>query len=161
MSPPSKTSSSLGHGPTFGPGLRSRTGDRAAVAQSFHQLVSPPPSPDQGFLLVASFDRSSERGFCESPPILHWWLFFQGFQCFTSFRDGCFGSPFLEKMLAFSSIESRTSCKSFSHLIFLWGNGGPNWIKEYERWGLEKEAEWIPPKSVDPYFQAPLLSFGL
>ncbi|CAO2141198.1 unnamed protein product [Urochloa humidicola] len=34
------------------------------------------------------------------------------------------------------------ACRSFAIFFSLWGNGGPNWQKEYRLWLLEQEAEW-------------------
>ncbi|CAO2045116.1 unnamed protein product [Urochloa humidicola] len=33
-------------------------------------------------------------------------------------------------------------CSAFNLFFALWGNGGPNWIKEYNKWCEEQDSEW-------------------
>ena len=48
------------------------------------------------------------------------------------------------KQVGFLIIKLRSySCMDFKCFFPLWGNGGPNWIRELRIWGKECDAEWI------------------
>lgn len=58
------------------------------------------------------------------------------------------------------------SCRLFAIFFFLWGNGGPNWVREFNLWIDEQNAEWTtvsrrPGRSfVIPKSQSALKSYA-
>lgn len=122
----------------FKPGL----GIDDLVSRRFNCSAS--SSPSHSFL-IASFGRSSVRlnvdsvslllqscigGFTKDLSVIHLsgWMF--------RFSVSCKNVGLLIYKL------KNFSCKAFSVFFFLWGNGGPNWIKEYEAWCHERDDEW-------------------
>jgi len=123
----------------FGPGLEIEK----LVGQQFSCAVSPPPAAP-GFLLVASFGRSSVRLNEDSVSLL--------LQSCLGGVAKDFNVVFLSGWMFRFSISCKKvgllvyqlknfSCKIFS-IFFLWGNGGPNWTKDFAVWCQEHEAEW-------------------
>src|ERR1041385_2218263 len=49
---------------------------------------------------------------------------------------------YLARMLVFSPTTRRLFCPKFHCLFHLWGNGGPDWKKEFRRWQVECDEEW-------------------
>jgi len=124
----------------FNPGLEIEK----LVALRFKCVVCS-PLPALSFLLVASFGRSSVRlnkdsvslllqsclwGSAKDFRVAHLsgWMF--------QFSVSCKNVGLLVYKL------KSFSCKVFSIFFFLWGNGGPNWIKDYNAWCLEQDAKW-------------------
>lgn len=124
----------------FGPGLEFEK----MVLERFNSLVSC-ASPTSAFVLVASFGRSSVKLNVDSVSII---------------LQSCLGGSAKDFEVVFLSgwmFSFKVSCKNVGLLIYrpksfvcncfavyfsLWGNGGANWIREFELWSLEKEAEW-------------------
>ncbi|XP_073360204.1 uncharacterized protein [Aegilops tauschii subsp. strangulata] len=48
------------------------------------------------------------------------------------------------KDVGFYIVDTRSySCPQFKCYFHLWGNGGPNWVREFKIWKKECDAEWI------------------
>src|SRR4051812_1798257 len=48
------------------------------------------------------------------------------------------------KAVGFHIVDTRSySCPQFKCYFHLWGNGGPNWLREFNIWKKECDAEWI------------------
>ena len=55
-----------------------------------------------------------------------------------------FGFQVSCKAVALIILRLRSfSCDHFKCFFHLWGNGGPNWGREFKLWKLECDAEWI------------------
>jgi hypothetical protein len=126
------------------------------VAQRFGRSVSPVSSHHSPFHLVASFGRSAVRlnvdsvsmmlqaclgGNAKDYNVFHLsgWMFKFSVSC----KDVGF---MIYKLKSFS-------CKPFRIFFHLYGEGGPNWRRDYELWHEEQEAEWhiVGPKSKKSY----------
>jgi hypothetical protein len=127
---------------SFDPGLK--FGNQ--IIQRFGCSVSPSPSQlSSSFKLVASFGCSAIRLTEDSVGLLlqsclgghsndfhvkhlSGWMF--------SFQVSCKKVGFWIKSLG------AFSCQLFAIFFFLWGNGGPNWLREFHLWINEQNAEW-------------------
>jgi hypothetical protein len=116
------------------------------ISQRFGCSVSLIPSQlSSSFKLVASFGRSAIRlnedlvglllqsclGGCSSDfhvKHLSGWMF--------SFHVSCKKVGFMIKNLG------TFSCRMFAIFFYLWGNGGPNWLREFQLWIDEQNVEW-------------------
>ena len=59
-------------------------------------------------------------------------------------KDKVFGFQVSCKAVAMIVLQLRSySCDHFKCYFHLWGNGGPNWGREFKLWKLECDAEWI------------------
>ena len=59
-------------------------------------------------------------------------------------KDRVFGFQVSCKAVALIILKLRSfSCDHFKCFFHLWGNGGPNWGREFKLWKLECDAEWI------------------
>lgn len=108
--------------------------------------MSPAPSSTAAtFLLVVSFGRSTIRlnedsvglllqasigGYAKDFNVVHLsgWMF-----CFSVYCN--------EVGFMIYKLKSFV-CKQFAIHFFLWGGGGPNWLRDHALWCLEQEAEW-------------------
>lgn len=116
------------------------------VRERFNRPVSPSlPNSPGSFRLVASFGRSSIRLNPDSVGLLlqsclggsapdfnvahlSGWMY--------AFSVSC-------KEVGFLIYRSYNySCKSFAIFFHLWGNGGPNWIRDFKVWCNEQSDEW-------------------
>lgn len=121
-------------------------GFSSLASQRFGCSVSPTTAfPKSAFHLVASFGRSAIRlnedsvglilqaclgGVAKDFCVLHLsgWMF--------SFSISCKDVGFLVYNL------KHFSCKSYSIFFHLWGDGGPNWCRDYALWRAEQDADW-------------------
>ena len=126
----------------FGPGVSFEK----LVFQRFGCTVSPVSSlSPASFHLVASFGRSALRlnvvsvgtilksclgGSAEDFNVIHLsgWMF--------KFSISSKNVGILIRK------TNHVICNSFAIFFFLWGNGGPNWRRDYQRWLEEEEASW-------------------
>jgi len=127
---------------SFDPGLKFGN----LISLRFGCSVSPIPSQlSRSFKLVASFGRSALRlnedsvglllqsclGGCSKDvhvKHLSGWMF--------SFHVSC-------KKVGFMIKNLRTfSYRLFAIFFYLWGNDGPNWVRDYNLWIDEQNAEW-------------------
>lgn len=111
----------------------------------FGRPVSPSPTSQQSFVLVASFGRSSVRLNVDSVSLLLQSCLGGVAKDFhVKFLSGWMFSFCLScKDVGFMVYRLKSfACKSFAVFFFLWGNGGPNWVLEFSRWKEEQAAEW-------------------
>lgn len=140
---------------SFDPGINFAS----LVSTRFGCPVSPPKaSSPSAFHLVVSFGRSAIRlnevsvamilQSCLGGVAKNFNVFFLSGWMF-SFCVSC-------KQVGFMVYNLKSfACKSFSVFFHLWGNGGPNWRKDYDLWLREQEAEWtvVGSKSKKSYAQ--------
>ena len=116
------------------------------VANCFQCTVSPSFIP-LGFKFspIASFGRSSVRLNDDSVSLL-----LQSSLCGTV-KD--FRAIHLSGWMFHFSVSCKKvglliyklksfSCKGFVVFFLVWGNGGPNWLRDFDCWTRECEAEW-------------------
>jgi len=115
------------------------------VANCFQCTVSPSFIP-LGFKFspIASFGRSSVRLNDDSVSLLQ--------SCLGGTTKD-FGAIHLSGWMFHSSVSCTKvglliyklksfSCKGFVVFFLVWGNGGPNWLRDFDCWTRECEAEW-------------------
>jgi hypothetical protein len=57
----------------------------------------------------------------------------------------CFHFEVQSKAVGFWLYDMKSfSCKAFEVHFSRWGNGGPNWIRQYNLWLDEQDSEWTP-----------------
>ncbi|TVU20466.1 hypothetical protein EJB05_36674, partial [Eragrostis curvula] len=126
----------------FQPGLQFQQLVRDRFGHSF--TVSS-PSPVNEFFLVASFGRSAIRINEESVGLILQ-------SCLggvaKDFRvqlqkDWCFRFSVSCKSVGFLIYHLKSVlCKSFALFFALWGNGGPNWMRQKQIWECIQDEEW-------------------
>jgi hypothetical protein len=106
------------------------------------------PSRDSGhFIMVVSFGRTSFRlsedsaslaleaaigGFCGSLKV-------------SSLRERVYSFVVSSKHVGFEVLNLKSYvCPKFKCYFHLWGNGGPNWTREFNVWQKECKEEWTP-----------------
>ncbi|CAO2150915.1 unnamed protein product [Urochloa humidicola] len=127
----------------FDPGLTFQrlVRDRFSCPVSF----SPTPSSSE-FWLVCSFGRSALRLNVDSVGLI--------LQAVLGGIDRDFRVFHLSGWMFRFSVFSKDVglmvyrlnkflCQHFSIFFALWGNGGPNWVREYHRWCTEEDAKWV------------------
>jgi hypothetical protein len=133
----------------FSPGIRFMEHVRAKFGTS----ITPPPNA-AGFLLVVSFSRSLVR-LNEDSASLMLQSCLGGLAkdfCVKWLSGWCFSFEVRSKDVGFLIYGSRSfSCKPFSVHFSLWGNGGPNWKKEFSAWLEEQYREWTPVRNKKSY----------
>ncbi|TVU01465.1 hypothetical protein EJB05_53081, partial [Eragrostis curvula] len=116
------------------------------VTRRFGSPVSHHPSSSSGpFFLVVSFSRSSIKitddsvGFMVQSCLGGTAKDFQ----VTHLKDWCFRISVFSKAVGFLIDSLRKfACPLFSLHFALWGNGGPNWVREFEVWCNLEESQW-------------------
>ena len=115
------------------------------VWQQFRSSVSPGPS-DRAFFLVASFARCRLRLDCASVAmILHSCLggIAQDFNC-IHLRDRTFKFSVSSQKVGFFIANLRHfACDEFLVFFKLWGNGGPDFVREFRSWQKEEDDSWM------------------
>ncbi|TVU04267.1 hypothetical protein EJB05_50163, partial [Eragrostis curvula] len=124
----------------FSPGLDLQR----KIADRFGTSVSP-SSPSLGFILVASFSRSALRINVDSVGlVLQSCLGGSAADFRVQFlKDWCFRFEVHSKAVGFLINSLRSfSCQLFAIHFTLWGNGGPNWQREFAKWCEQQDQEW-------------------
>jgi hypothetical protein len=122
--------------------------DGIALAKSIRRkyFSTVHPSRDSGhFIMVVSFSRTSFRlsedsaslaleaaigGFCGSLKV-------------SSLCERVFSFVVSSKHVGFEILNLKSYvCPKFKCYLHLWGNGGPNWTREFNVWQKECKEEW-------------------
>lgn len=135
-------------------GLNSRpgVGVQQVIRSKFGCSVSPSTN-GRPFFLVASFGRCK---FKLSPPLVGAILSATIGGSASDFQvlglaDRVFRFSVSSRLVGFHIFKLRSfECPSFKVFFHLWGNGGPNWIKEWRSFCSEEEAAWTEVKKNRP-----------
>lgn len=125
----------------FTPGLEFQrvVQDRFGCAFNHHHSFS-----SSGFHMVAFFGRSSIHLNEDSVSLILQSCFGVLAHDFNVIRVSgcCFRFTVQSKDVGFMVYNLKSfQCDSFSIFFWLWGNGGPNWVKEFYLWRMELENE--------------------
>jgi hypothetical protein len=117
---------------------------RAKVHELFSTPVNP-ISPSGHFFLVASFGRFGfrldELNVCLALSSCLGCAFEEIY--ITKLSERVFRFSVCSKAVGFLIHNFKHfSCPRFVCYFHLWGNGGPNWQREFSRWHSEQEAKW-------------------
>jgi hypothetical protein len=117
--------------------------------QIWHEFFCPmafsPDSSSREFFLVASFGRSKHRLDCDSVSAMLSACLGGIPKDFNvcHLRDRTFRFSVFSKQVGFFINQLRSyRCSDFMVYFLLWGNGGPNFIREYSLWQMDEERSW-------------------
>jgi hypothetical protein len=124
----------------FSPGMKFRKEIKRKFGSTVH-----PIGKSNHFLLACSFGRAKFKlgidivglalescigGLCDNLTVVQ-------------LSDRVFRFSVSSRFVGFMINSIRSfSCEQFKCHFHLWGNGGPNWIKEFRLWQKESNAEW-------------------
>lgn len=126
---------------SFAPGIRVQDEIRARLGLP----VSCPEFSSSSFILVAAFGRSKFRLSPETAGILLQSAIGGSASQFrvSQLGERTFKFVVSSKPVGWFVFNLRScACDELKVSFFLWGNGGPNWRREYKLYSQEEESSW-------------------